>query len=240
MDQVLQRENPTQGGTEFPRPSAEMALALVQSARLLPSVDASGDDRTRERRDRGHYPTARSRDRPGGCWRAGRTIGPKNALALVPIRIVRLTRQTASASYTTAVEGRIKGHSRAHTQSCRQSAVGKEADLGGLLRRVAPYEHRRGQNRYARAPSCSSQRRRKRSRLRSTSSAPTRRKNMVAPVLDIGQGQAELGIAARAISCCIGVKAADRTRNSPPLPALAPDYYCQQSTPARVSQEQYI
>jgi PAS domain S-box-containing protein len=133
MDQVLQRGEAYQTEFRVRQPSGDLRWCIGTAA---PSVDGSGrivrvsgvtvDITDRKEAEDRQALLAREVDHRA-----------KNALALVQ-SIVRLTRANSIASYTTAVEGRIKALSRAHT--ILSHARWQGADLGGLVEEeLAPY-----------------------------------------------------------------------------------------------------
>jgi PAS domain S-box-containing protein len=132
-DRLFRDNQPTQGEFRIKRPNGEVRWCLGTAA---PSVDSSGrvarisgvtvDITDRKEAEERQALLAREVDHRA-----------KNALALVQ-SIVRLTRASTINAYTSAVEGRIRALSRAHTilsQSRWQCA-----DMRGLVdEELAPY-----------------------------------------------------------------------------------------------------
>jgi len=133
LDRLLRDHQPAQGEFRIKRPNGEVRWCLGTAA---PSVDKSG------RVVRISGVTVDITDRKEAEERQGllaREVDhrAKNALALVQ-SIVRLTRASTIGAYTTAVEGRIRALSRAHTILSHSRWQG--ADMRGLVdEELAPY-----------------------------------------------------------------------------------------------------
>src|SRR6476469_9948585 len=133
LDLLLKDRNPTQNEFRVKRPNGEVRWCIGTAA---PSIDDSGrvtrisgvtvDITDRKIAEERQALLAREVDHRA-----------KNALALVQ-SIVRLTRASDIAAYTSAVEGRIRARSRAHTILSLSRWQG--ADIRGLVEEeLAPY-----------------------------------------------------------------------------------------------------
>jgi PAS domain S-box-containing protein len=133
LDLLLKDRNPTQNEFRVKRPNGEVRWCIGTAA---PSIDGSGrvtrisgvtvDITDRKLAEERQALLAREVDHRA-----------KNALALVQ-SIVRLTRANDISAYTTAVEGRIRALSRAHTILSLSRWQG--ADMRGLVEEeLAPY-----------------------------------------------------------------------------------------------------
>jgi PAS domain S-box-containing protein len=133
LELLLKDRKPTQNEFRVKRPNGEIRWCIGTAA---PSIDASGhvtrisgvtvDITDRKIAEERQALLAREVDHRA-----------KNALALVQ-SIVRLTRASDIAAYTTAVEGRIRALSRAHTILSLSRWQG--ADMRGLVEEeLAPY-----------------------------------------------------------------------------------------------------
>ena len=133
LDLLLKDRNPTQNEFRVKRPNGEVRWCIGTAA---PSIDNSGrvtrisgvtvDITDRKVAEERQALLAREVDHRA-----------KNALALVQ-SIVRLTRASDISAYTTAVEGRIRALSRAHTILSLSRWQG--ADMRGLVEEeLAPY-----------------------------------------------------------------------------------------------------
>ena len=133
MELLLKDRKPTQNEFRVKRPNGEIRWCIGTAA---PSIDGSGrvtrisgvtvDITDRKIAEERQALLAREVDHRA-----------KNALALVQ-SIVRLTRASDIAAYTTAVEGRIRALSRAHTILSLSRWQG--ADMRGLVEEeLAPY-----------------------------------------------------------------------------------------------------
>ena len=133
LDQLLNERKPVQSEFRVQRPNGEVRWCIGTAA---PSMDATG------RVARISGVTVDITDRKEAEERQGllaREVDhrAKNALALVQ-SIVRLTKSGNIASYTAAVEGRIRALSRAHTILSQSRWQG--ADIRGLVdEELAPY-----------------------------------------------------------------------------------------------------
>ena len=133
LDQLLNERKPAQSEFRVQRPNGEVRWCIGTAA---PSMDATG------RVARISGVTVDITDRKEAEERQGllaREVDhrAKNALALVQ-SIVRLTKGGNIASYTAAVEGRIRALSRAHTILSQSRWQG--ADIRGLVdEELAPY-----------------------------------------------------------------------------------------------------
>ena len=133
LNRLMNERKPTQNEFRVKRPNGEVRWCIGTAA---PSVDASGqvvrisgvtvDITDRKIAEERQALLAREVDHRA-----------KNALALVQ-SIVRLTRASSIPAYTTAVEGRIRALSRAHTVLALSRWQG--ADIRGLVdEELAPY-----------------------------------------------------------------------------------------------------
>jgi PAS domain S-box-containing protein len=133
LDRLFRDHQPAQGEFRIKRPNGEVRWCLGTAA---PSVDSSGrvvrisgvtvDITDRKEAEERQALLAREVDHRA-----------KNALALVQ-SIVRLTRANTVNAYTSAVEGRIRALSRAHTILSQSRWQG--ADMLGLVdEEIAPY-----------------------------------------------------------------------------------------------------